>query len=157
MREQEAFGHALYECFSSFDAYAPMPGSVDTLRALNRLGLRVVAASNWEGWLGQLLTQLGLDRFFAVQVVSADIGFEKPDRKFFECALTLAATDRRRVVHIGDGAAGAGIDAIWVSSSDTVDFQGPVISSIAELPDLIRPCVGSVPWAFPTEREATWI
>ena len=141
-----------------------MPGSVDTLRALNRLGLRVVAASNWEGWLGQLLTQLGLDRFFAVQVVSADIGFEKPDPKFFDCALMLSATDRRRVVHVGDGlvadvqgAASSGIDAIWVSTSDTAGFQGTRISSIAELPDLIRPFVASVPWALPTEQEATWI
>lgn len=164
VREQEAFGYALYECFSSFDAYAPMPGSVDTLRALNRLGLRVVAASNWEGWLGQLLTQLGLDRFFAVQVVSADIGFEKPNPKFFDCALMLSATDRRRVVHVGDGlvadvqgAASSGIDAIWVSTSDTAGFQGTRISSIAELPDLIRPFVASVPWALPTEQEATWI
>ena len=156
MRDPDDFSHALYQRFSSFEAYAPMPGAVEALRALNRMGLRVVAASNWEGWLGRLLVVLDLERFFAAQVVSADIGAEKPDALFFERGLDIAQTDRRRVLHVGDGldadvhgALGAGIDAVWVNPARPADSPVPVIASIAELPDLIRPHVAPVPWALP--------
>jgi HAD superfamily hydrolase (TIGR01493 family) len=152
----ENFSHVLYQRFSSFDAYAPMPGAVETLRALNRMGLRVVAASNWEGWLGRLLVQLDLERFFTAQVVSADIGAEKPDRHFFELGLAIAQSDRRRVLHVGDnfdadvsGALSAGIDVVWVNPARPADSPVPVIASIAELPDLIRPHVAPPPWPLP--------
>ena len=156
MRDPRDFSRALYQRFSSFEAYAPMPGTVDALRALNRLGLRVVAASNWEGWLGRLLVALELERFFAAQVVSADIGAEKPDALFFERGLDIAQTDRRRVLHVGDGlepdvhgALGAGIDAVWVNPSRPADSPVPVIATIAELPELIRPHVAPAPWPLP--------
>ena len=156
MRDPREFSRALYQRFSSFEAYAPMPGAVDALRTLNRLGLRVVAASNWEGWLGRLLVVLDLERFFAAQVVSADIGAEKPDALFFERGLAIAQTDRRRVLHVGDGldadvggALGAGIDAVWVNPSVPADSPVPVIASIAELPDLVRPYVAPAPWPLP--------
>ena len=102
IRDTKGFSHVLYERFSSFEAYQPMPGAVDALRALNRQGLRLVVASNWEGWLGRLLALLDLERFFAAQVVSADIGAEKPDRLFFERGLAIAQADPRRVLHVGD-------------------------------------------------------
>ncbi len=156
MSDPRPFSKVLYRRFSSFEAYQPMPGAVDTLRALNRLGLRVVAASNWEGWLGRLLALLDLERFFAAQVVSADIGVEKPDRLFFERGLAIAGTEPNRVVHVGDGfepdvqgALGAGIDAVWVSQARPHDSPVPVIASIAELPDLIRPHVAPPSWPLP--------
>ncbi len=153
--DTQGFSHALYRRFSSFDAYAPMPGAVETLRALNRLGLRVVVASNWEGWLDRLLVTLDLERFFAAQVVSADIGIEKPDAKFFKRGLAIAGTDRGRVLHVGDGlepdvegATNAGIDAVWLNPAQPADSPVPVIATIAELPDLIRPHVAPSPWAL---------
>lgn len=154
--DPQDFSHALYQRFSSFEAYQPMPGAVDALRALNRLGLRLVVASNWEGWLGRLLALLDLERFFAAQVVSADIGAEKPDALFFERGLAIAQVDRRRVLHVGDGltadvngALNAGIDAVWVNPSQPADSPVPVIATIAELPDLIRPHVAPAPWPLP--------
>ncbi|MDE2766713.1 MAG: HAD-IA family hydrolase [Chloroflexota bacterium] len=153
IHDTAGFGHVLYERFSSFEAYQPMPGAVDALRALNRLGLRLVVASNWEGWLGRLLALLDLERFFAAQVVSADIGAEKPDRLFFERGLAIAQASRRRVLHVGDnpdadvnGALNAEIDAVWVNPSVPADSPVPVIASIANLPDLIRPHVAPPPW-----------
>lgn len=150
------FSHALYQRFSSFQAYAPMPGAVEALRALNRMGLRVIVASNWEGWLDRLLVVLDLERFFAAQIVSADIGVEKPDARFFERGLGIARASRDRVLHVGDGlepdvkgALGAGIDAVWVNPSRPADSPVPVIATIDELPDLIRPHVAPVPWALP--------
>ncbi|MDE2902231.1 MAG: HAD-IA family hydrolase [Chloroflexota bacterium] len=156
MSDPEPFSRALYQRFSSFEAYQPMPGAVDALRALNRLGLRLVVASNWEGWLGRLLALLDLEKFFAAQVVSADIGAEKPDRLFFERGLAIAQTDRQPVLHVGDnldadvyGALNAGIDAVWVNPSWPAESPVPVVASIAELPDLIRPHVAPVPWPLP--------
>ena len=134
----------------------PCPAPSTPCEPLNRLGLRVVAASNWEGWLGRLLVVLDLEKFFAAQVVSADIGVEKPDRLFFERGLAIAGTEPNRVLHVGDGfdsdvkgALGAGIDAVWVNPSRPPDSPVPVIASIAELPDLIRPHVAPPPWPLP--------
>ena len=156
MSDPKDFSHALYQRFSSFQAYAPMPGAVGALRELNRMGLRLVVASNWEGWLGRLLALIDLERFFAAQVVSADIGAEKPDALFFERGLAIAQANRRRVLHVGDGldadingALNAGIDAVWVNPTRPANSPVPVIASIAELPDLIRPHVAPVPWALP--------
>ena len=153
IHDTAGFSRVLYERFSSFEAYQPMPGAVGALRALNRLGLRLVVASNWEGWLGRLLALLDLECFFAAQVVSADIGAEKPDRLFFERGLAIAQASRRRVLHVGDnfdadikGALNAGVDAVWVNPSVPADSPVPVIASVAELPDLIRPHVARPPW-----------
>ena len=153
----EGFSHALYERFTSYAAYAPMPGAIDALRCLNRLGLRVIAASNWEGWLGRLLDELALDRFFAGQAVSADVGFEKPDCRFFDAAVEISGTDRSRTVHVGDsleadvqGALSAGIDAVWLASSRVEDAPVPVISSITELPEILKPYIAPVSWALPS-------
>ncbi len=156
LHDPREFSHALYQRFSSLEAYAPMPGAVEALRSLNRMGLRVVAASNWEGWLGRLLVVLDLEKFFAAQIVSADIGVEKPDRLFFERGLAIAGTEPDRVLHVGDGlepdvngALNAGIDAVWVNPAQSADSPVPVIATIAELPDLIRLHVAPVPWALP--------
>ncbi len=151
-----AFARTLYRHFSSFEAYAPMPGAVDALRALNRMGLRVAAASNWEGWLERLLAALGLDSLFAATVVSADIGAEKPDPRFFERALAIAGVEPDRALHAGDsleadvrGALGAGIDAVWVTDAPPACPEAPVVASIAQLPAVIRPHVAPSPWALP--------
>jgi HAD superfamily hydrolase (TIGR01549 family) len=159
----EGFSHALYQRFTSYAAYAPMSGAIDVLRCLNRLGLRVIVASNWEGWLGRLLAELGLDRFFAGQAVSADVGFEKPDRRFFDAALEISGSDRSRTVHVGDGleadvkgALSSGIDAVWLSSSGAKDAPVPVISSITELPGVLEPYIAPVSWVLPPVRKVKW-
>ena len=164
VEDVEGFSHALYDRFTSYAAYAPMPGAIDVLRCLNRLGLRVIAASNWEGWLGRLLAELGLERFFAGQAVSADVGFEKPDPRFFDAALKISGTDPSRAVHVGDGleadvqgALSSGIDAVWLSSCGDKDAPVPVISSITELPELLKPYIAPVSWVLPPARKVRWI
>ena len=147
------FARRLYQRFTRFEAYAPIPGAVDTLRRLNRLGARLVAASNWEGWLDLLLAHLNLDRFFHSLVVSGRIGVEKPDRRFFEQALRQADVEASEAVHVGDsylsdieGASQAGIDAIWLNTGGDPARDCPSITDLAQLPELLRDHLAVPPW-----------
>ncbi len=147
------FARRLYERFTRFEAYAPMPGAIDTLRRLNRLGACLVAASNWEGWLELLLAQLNLDRYFQSLVVSGRIGVEKPDRRFFEQALRQAGVAASEAVHVGDsylsdveGAHQAGIDAIWLNTGSGPARDCPSITELVQLPELLRDHLAAPAW-----------
>jgi putative hydrolase of the HAD superfamily len=153
IRATDDFARRLYQRFTRFEAYAPIPGAVATLRRLNRLGARLVAASNWEGWLDLLLAHLKLDRFFHSLVVSGRIGVEKPDRRFFEQALRQAGVAASEAVHVGDsyladieGARQADIDAIWLNTGGAPARDCPSITDLAQLPELLRNHLAAPPW-----------
>ena len=149
----DAFAARLYWRFTRFDAYAPVPGACDVLRRLNRMGLRVVAASNWEAWLTTLLEHLALDRFFHAEVISGWIGLEKPEPGFFLCGLDTVGAAAGEVVHVGDsfeldvqGAWGAGIDAVWLNPAGRSADECPTITALSELPGLLRGRVVTPQW-----------
>ncbi|HEV2011746.1 MAG TPA: HAD family hydrolase [Candidatus Limnocylindria bacterium] len=86
----------------------------------------------------------GLDRFFPVVVVSADIGTGKPDPEIFRIALDQLGVTREEAVVVGDsherdivGAFSAGIASILVDRSRT-NTDGPprATATIASLADL---------------------
>lgn len=75
----------------------------------------------------------GLRRFFYDVFVSDDIGYEKPDRLFFEEILRRAGVAPGEALMIGDslsadifGAAAAGIDTIWYNPKGKPGESGKV-------------------------------
>ena len=90
--------------------------------------------------------RLGLAEYFDVILDSAVEGVEKPDRRYFELALSRAGATPDTTVHVGDfynidvvGARNAGLQAILVDERDQYrDADCPRIRSIAELPALIN-------------------
>jgi len=62
-----------------------------------------------------LVSELGLEEFFAAVVVSGDVGIKKPDPRIFHLALQITGLQPEEVVHVGDaeqdvlGARAAGI------------------------------------------------
>jgi len=64
----------------------------------------------------------GLDGIFQFVVFSQDIGFEKPDPRFYETAVREAGCPAEQILHVGDslendveGAARAGIHTVWLN------------------------------------------
>ena len=96
------------------------PDAVPTLAALSGLGWRHVLLSNHVPELPEIVTGLGLGRYFNVIVNSAETGYEKPHPQAFRLALERSGWPRSAWM-IGDnpvadvaGAVSAGLRAILV-------------------------------------------
>jgi putative hydrolase of the HAD superfamily len=136
-----------------FRPYPDVPGALGELR---RAGCRLVAVSNWDVSLHDVLAELGLARHLAGAVTSAEAGAAKPDPAIFARALAVAGVGPGEALHAGDsveadvlGARGAGIAAALVDrhGGDGLRSVGagaaapagvPVVRTLAELPDLVR-------------------
>jgi putative hydrolase of the HAD superfamily len=95
--------------------FEPVPDADETLATLARRGLLLGVVSNWDCTLPRHLERLGLARFFAAVVTSADAGAAKPEPRIFATALERLGAAPERTIHVGDGrsdelgAAAAGI------------------------------------------------
>jgi putative hydrolase of the HAD superfamily len=85
--------------------FEPMPGAVDAVSELERLGLRLAVVSNWDVALTGYLEQLGLAGHFATVVTSAEAGAPKPDPRIFRLALERLGARPERALHVGDSEA----------------------------------------------------
>lgn len=119
---------------------------VPALRELRAGGYKLVVVSNANGRLQHLLDRIGLAPLFDVMLDSAVEGYEKPDPRFFEVALSKSGGVAATTVHVGDfynidvvGARAAGLGAVLVDERDLHhDADCLRIRSIAELPQLLR-------------------
>lgn len=126
-----------------FGAYPEAAGILAELRAG---GLRLVAASNWDCSLAEVLDRVGLCEALDAVVPSALVGAAKPDPRLFSAALATVSAQAGRSVHVGDsqehdvaGARAAGLRAILVARESTrSDATGvPAVSSLSALPSLL--------------------
>ena len=135
----ETFKHAFRAAWGT--THTLVPGAEDTLRALQHKGYRLFAASNSFGHLQRSrLQHAGILHYFEDTYISMDIGYDKPDVRFYEEALRRCGLQAHEVLMVGDsmttdiiGAQQAGLDAIYFNRrNEAVSYQ-PSISSLAEL------------------------
>lgn len=114
----DAVFQRLWETFGTAERWALLPGAYDTLSQLKTKGYRLAVITNNDNRLLNVFKGLGLSPFFEQIFISADIGFEKPDKRIFEYASQTLNTWGERILHIGDskvedfdGATGAGWQA----------------------------------------------
>jgi putative hydrolase of the HAD superfamily len=134
-----------------FRPYDDTRAALDELRAA---GLTLVAVSNWDVSLREVLDDLGLAGHFAGLAISAEAGAPKPSPAIFAHALALAGVTAAEAVHVGDsvdadvvGARAAGIGAVLIDrAGDGLRSFGageaapegvPTIASLAELAALL--------------------
>ena len=82
-----------------------LPGAVDALERLRAAGLTLACVGNWDVSLRQHLEGIGLTKFFAAVVSSADAGAPKPDPRPFRLALARVEIEPGRALHVGDSGA----------------------------------------------------
>ena len=82
--------------------FEPIPGAVETVERLRRLGLRTALVANWDVALHEHLRALGLTPLFDAVVTSAEAGVPKPDPRIFELALSRLGVPPARALHVGD-------------------------------------------------------
>jgi putative hydrolase of the HAD superfamily len=127
-----------------FEAF---PDARPALEELRSRDVRVVAASNWDSSLPQVLDRTGLAQLLDGVVSSAAAGAAKPDARLFQAALELTGTAPEETLHVGDrpendidGARALGMQAALIArdgSAPPVPQGVPVITTLAELPSLV--------------------
>jgi HAD superfamily hydrolase (TIGR01549 family) len=122
--------------------------ALETLSRSYRLGV----LANQERWVREVLARDGLDGFFDVWAVSAEVGSEKPAPAIFEHALAEAGSPPERCVMVGDrldndivAARRHGLRAIWLLRGEAPDHPNreqlaqadAAIRSLQELPEAL--------------------
>lgn len=115
----EPFKHAFRAAWGM--THTLVPGAEQMLISLQRKGYRLFAASNSFGHLQRSrLEQAGILHYFEDTYISMDIGYDKPDVRFYREALRRCALHPHEVLMIGDsmttdvlGAQAAGMDALF--------------------------------------------
>ncbi len=100
----------------------------DALLAARARGARVVAVSNWDVSVLEVLEQTGLAPLLDGAVSSASIGVAKPSPAIFEHALSLVGVRAGDAVHVGDsvsedvaGAVAAQITPVLIDRAGDVE------------------------------------
>jgi len=121
-----------------FEAY---PDAVPALIDLRERGERLVAVSNWDCSLPEVLDRVGVGELLDGAVSSAAAGARKPDPAIFGPALELAGVSPAEALHVGDtpaedveGAQAAGIRSLLIDR----DGNDGDISSLAEISEHLR-------------------
>jgi len=119
------------------------PHVLDTLAALADANVPLGVLSDTESTEAEVrsrLDRLGVGRFFSAIITSRDVGFVKPEREAYECALTALGARAQHSAFVGhdldelEGAVAAGLSAIAFNSS----VRGADYIAIETFDELIR-------------------
>ena len=142
------------------EAFRPrvLPDVLPAIEAVRAAGVRVGVLSNFSYALSMTLDELGLQGLLDPIVVSAQVGFEKPDPRIFLAAAQAVGAEPNDCVLVGDdfindicGAQGVGMPAIWIVRDSA---EGPVSVSIARnLVDAAHMAIGHGWWKLSVQGD----
>lgn len=122
-----------------------------TLEWLKSSGLRKGIVSNWQKGLSHFCRELGILDYMDFVVVSAEVGFQKPDVQMFEIASQRLGLPPQNILHIGDNpiqdvaaALSSGFQCVHLMREDSVETPvEPVIASLREVAPIVQKSLGS--------------
>jgi putative hydrolase of the HAD superfamily len=141
VRDREACFRELWDHFARPASWRVLPGAGLVVTELARRGFVVGIASNFDRRLRPVVA--GLPDLAAVRdlVISAEVGWRKPARGFFDAVVRAARSERGDVLLVGDdfendyeGATAAGLRAVLLGEDDR---PAPGVVKIAELVELL--------------------
>jgi len=126
------FGHALTpadipETIRNYDAAyqknrRAVPGSRELLVRLRENVQVGIITNGFKDLQEEKIAALGLSPLIDILVISEEVGYQKPDRRIFETALTLAKAAPKESVYIGDSwnidilpASAYGMNTVWLN------------------------------------------
>lgn len=121
--------------------------AITVLSSLKERGYRNYILSNNFPELTQMISDMGLDKYFEGCVVSARVGFAKPRKEIFEYAINLADNPQRCIM-IGDnpvddikGAKDCGFDTILVNNRHPEyngDYCDYICKTLTDMLDVLK-------------------
>lgn len=132
------WSHELYDVFTSPEQYELFDDVEETLERLSADGYRLGIVSNFAPTLPDILTYMGISRYFDPIIVSTLVGLEKPNPDIFRLALQMAELRPEEVLYVGDHDKNdiwapneAGIEAVKIIRYEHLTGEG--IRSLREL------------------------
>ena len=133
----EAFGHA--------EHWEVRPELRPVLQTLKEQQYELGIISNFDTRLFQILKELSLSIYFDTITISSLVQAVKPSHEIFQYALDEHAIEPYEALHVGDsiredweGATKSGLKAVLLREKSEVSENILRISSLHELPDLLR-------------------
>ncbi len=136
----------LYRAFTDLTNYALFDDVVPMIRAIGTDGPTLGIVSNFEAWLDELLTRLGVRESFPVRVISGVEGFEKPDPRIYGLALSRSGVEAADAAFVGDNpefdvapAAALGMTTVLIDRRGRFpDHEGNRIDDLRDLPRVLE-------------------
>jgi len=120
---EDAF-RRIEDAFARRSAWYVFPDVMPALDALRAAGLRLCVISNFVWGAPELIHDLELTRHFEALVISARVGFQKPNQGIFRHALDQMRIAPAKSIHVGDsyradvlGARRMGINGVLIDRS----------------------------------------
>ncbi|MGN1177229.1 MAG: HAD family hydrolase [Roseburia sp.] len=123
------------------------PYTLPVLEELRQKGIKIGLISNWDNTCRNVLKDNGLDSLLDVIVISSEENIEKPDKRIFQKALTLAEIAPEECIYVGDnyyddavGAGQLGIRSFIINPPDYLGIEElkeekiTIITDIREIP-----------------------
>ena len=139
----DPFKHAFRTAWGT--THTLVPEALETLQSLQAKGYRLFAASNSFGHLQRSrLQHAGLLPFFEDTYISMDIGYDKPDVRFYQEALRRCGLQPHEVLMVGDsmttdiiGAQAAGINTCFFDRRGENTGSHLAITHLSELLEFV--------------------
>ncbi len=139
------------DAFARRSAWYVFPDVMPSLDALRDAGVRMCVISNFVWGGTELIHDLELASHFEVLVISARVGFQKPNEGIFRHALDQMRVEPSRAVHVGDsykadvfGARRVGINAVLIdrytgdAASVRAKHDDPDLAVVTDLYELLE-------------------
>ena len=126
-----------------------MPGAKETLEALHGKYRMYIVSNGFLDVQTRRVEESGLKEYLEGSFISEEVGYAKPDGKFFDVVMErLGNPDRKECLIIGDsmsadiqGGVNAGIDTILVSTKKPTGYEySPtyVVEKLTDIPSLLN-------------------
>jgi putative hydrolase of the HAD superfamily len=120
----DRFFAALFDHFTTADAWELFPDVLPEFEALRVRGIRLGLITNFDTRVFAVLEALGISSLFDSVTIPAHVGVAKPDRAIFSHAVSALGVAPADAVHVGDevdddygGAEAAGLQAVLIDRS----------------------------------------
>ena len=131
---------SLWQHFAQPTSWRPFPDVEPALRQLQQRGLQLGIASNFDGRLLEITAEMPELAPCEQVFVSSQVGFSKPDPRFFAAVAAQLAAPPSQILLVGDdgladvqGARAAGWQAVYLDRRLVTASTEPAISSLREL------------------------
>jgi putative hydrolase of the HAD superfamily len=138
------FFDRVYDTFRDGQGWTLFPETLEALKQLRDLGLKLGIISNFDTRIYSVLDSLGIRRFFDTVTISSETGYSKPDPEIFESAVRDLGVPATAVLLVGDSphddvepAMRAGLAAILIDRKNRYSAKS-ALRRISSLKEVIR-------------------
>ena len=115
----------------------------EVLKSLKKRDLKLAVISNWQRGLKYFCQELGIFDYFNELVVSAEVGYQKPDPGIFQEASKRLNLEPGQILHVGDsivddiqGASSVGFNVVLLDRTNELELKSDEVTKISTLHEL---------------------